>query len=135
MYATENRRDSGSYRIPIAIQFLWALILGIGLLFLPESPRFFVKKGKFEEAAKALSHVRGQPVESEYVRDELAEIIANYEYESQLIPTTTYLGSWAQCFKGSIMKGGSNIRRTMVGIAMQGFQQLTGINFILYFGK
>lgn len=46
VYATQNRLDSGSYRIPIAVQFLWALILGVGLFFLPESPRFFVKKGE-----------------------------------------------------------------------------------------
>ena len=44
-YATENRTDSASYRIPIAIQFLWAIILAGGLFFLPESPRYFVKKG------------------------------------------------------------------------------------------
>ncbi len=28
--ATKNRNDSGSYRIPIAVQFLWALILIVG---------------------------------------------------------------------------------------------------------
>ena len=28
VYATQNRTDTGSYRIPIAVQFLWALILG-----------------------------------------------------------------------------------------------------------
>jgi MFS family permease len=79
VYATEKRLDTGSYRIPVAIQFLWALILGIGLLFLPESPRFFVKKGKLEQAAKALSRVRGQPVESQFIQEELAEIVANHE--------------------------------------------------------
>ena len=31
VYATQDRADSGSYRIPIAIQFLWALILGTGI--------------------------------------------------------------------------------------------------------
>ena len=46
MYATQNRLDTGSYRIPIAIQFLWAIIVATGLFFLPESPRYFVKKGK-----------------------------------------------------------------------------------------
>ena len=46
VYATQNRLDTGSYRIPIAIQFLWAVIVGLGLFFLPESPRYFVKKGK-----------------------------------------------------------------------------------------
>ena len=34
VYATQNRQDSGSYRIPIGIQFLWAVILGLGLFFL-----------------------------------------------------------------------------------------------------
>ena len=36
--ATHSRLDSSSYRIPMALQWLWALILGVGLLFLPESP-------------------------------------------------------------------------------------------------
>lgn len=32
-YATEDRNDSGSYRIPIAIQMLWAIILGRSIFF------------------------------------------------------------------------------------------------------
>jgi sugar porter (SP) family MFS transporter len=134
VYSTKYRNDSGSYRIPIAVQFIWALVLGIGLLFLPESPRYFVKKGKLDRAAQSLASVRGQPIESEYIQAELAEIIANHEYEQTVIPSTTYLGSWANCFKGSIMKGNSNSRRTVVGIILQMMQQLTGINFIFYFG-
>ncbi len=134
VYATQNRRDTGSYRIPIAVQFLWALILGTGLFFLPESPRYFVAKGNLEKAARALSHVRGQPIDSDYIQDELAEIIANHEYEMQVIPQTTYLGSWANCFKGGLGNGSSNLRRTLLGIGMQMMQQLTGINFIFYFG-
>lgn len=38
-YATENLMDTSSCRIPIALQFLWAIILGGGLHMLPESPR------------------------------------------------------------------------------------------------
>jgi hypothetical protein len=125
VYATENRDDSGSYRIPIAIQFLWALILGGGLIFLPDSPRFYVKKGRLVDAAKSLSRVRGQPVDSPYIQEELAEIVANHEYEQTVIPQTSYLGGWANCFKGSIFKGNSNSRRTVVGILLQMFQQLT----------
>lgn len=47
-YATEKRTDTASYRIPIGLQLLWAIILATGLFLLPESPRFFVKKGKLE---------------------------------------------------------------------------------------
>lgn len=134
VYATQNRRDTGSYRIPIAVQFLWAIILGTGLALLPESPRWFVKKGKLDKAAKALARVRGQPVDSEYIQDELAEIIANHEYEMSIIPQTSYLGSWMACFEGKISQPSSNVRRTVLGIFMQMMQQLTGINFIFYFG-
>lgn len=91
--------------------------------------------GNLNKAAQALARVRGQPIDSQYIQDELAEIIANFEYEKQVMPQTSYLGGWANCFKGDIRKGSSNIRRTLVGIAMQMMQQLTGINFIFYFGK
>ncbi|KAI5865050.1 general substrate transporter [Durotheca rogersii] len=134
VYATQARPDSGSYRIPIGIQFLWAIILGIGLFILPESPRYFVKKGKIEQAAKALAFVRGQPLESDYIKDELAEIVANNEYEMQNIPQTSYVGSWTACFKGSIFQGNSSIRRTILGAGLQCMQQCTGINFVFYFG-
>jgi MFS family permease len=51
-----------------------------------------------------------------------------------IIPQTSYLGSWAACFKGGLSNGSSNLRRTLLGIGMQMMQQLTGINFIFYFG-
>lgn len=34
VYATQGNPDTSSYRIPIGVQFLWALILGVGLFFL-----------------------------------------------------------------------------------------------------
>jgi sugar porter (SP) family MFS transporter len=134
VYATQSRRDTGSYRIPIAVQFLWAIILAVGLALLPESPRYWVKKGKLDKAAHALGRVRGQPLDSEYIQDELAEIIANHEYEMSILPQTSYLGSWLACFSGKITSPSSNARRSFVGIAIQMMQQLTGINFIFYFG-
>ncbi|KAJ7731327.1 general substrate transporter [Mycena maculata] len=134
VYATQNRLDTGSYRIPIGVQFLWSLILGTGLLFLPESPRFWVRKGDIEKATVALAQVRDQPRDSDYVQDELAEIIANLEYEKAHVPAVGYVGSWLACFKGSLSDGSSNIRRTIVGTGLQCAQQFTGINFIFYFG-
>ena len=32
--ATKNRNDSGSYRIPIAVQFAWSIILCLGYAIL-----------------------------------------------------------------------------------------------------
>jgi MFS transporter, SP family, sugar:H+ symporter len=133
-YGTENRHNTSSYRIPIALQMLWALILGGGLFFLPESPRYFVKRGKLDKAAGVLSRLRGHPVDSEYVQQELAEIVANHEYELQVIPQGSYINSWMNCFRGSLWKPNSNLRRTILGTSLQMMQQWTGVNFIFYFG-
>jgi len=133
-YGTQNRRNTGSYRIPIAIQMLWAIILGTGLFLLPESPRYFVKRGMLDKAAGVLSRLRGQPVDSEYIQQELAEIVANHEYELQVIPQGSYFNSWLNCFRGSLWKANSNLRRTILGTSLQMMQQWTGINFIFYFG-
>ena len=92
-------------------------------MFLPDSPRFFVKKGNLAEATNALARLRGQPESSEYIQVELAEIVANEEYERQLIPSTTWFGSWANCFKGSLWKANSNLRKTILGTSLQMMQQ------------
>ncbi|KAJ8115758.1 hypothetical protein OPT61_g2655 [Boeremia exigua] len=127
--STMNRMDSGSYRIPIAIQFAWALILGTGLFLLPESPRWYVKCGRLEDAAKSLSRLRGQPVDSDYVKDELAELEANYQSESKNTNAT-----WLGCFTGGWGSANSNLRRVVLGMALQMMQQLTGVNFVFYYG-
>ena len=133
-YSTQNREDTGSYRIPTSIQILWALFLGIGLFVLPESPRYFVKKGNLDGATKALSRLRGEPEGSEFIQQELAEIIANHEYELTVIPQGGFFSSWVNCFSGSIFNPSSNLRRTILGTSLQMMQQWTGVNFVFYFG-
>lgn len=125
-YSTADRMDASSYRIPMAIQFLWALILGTGLFLLPESPRYYVKEDRLEDAARSLSVLRGQPKGSEYIQAELAELVANYRLEQRG-------GTWADCFRGGWRPSG-NFRRVMLGVLLQMWQQLTGINFILFYG-
>ncbi|KJX97687.1 monosaccharide transporter like protein [Zymoseptoria brevis] len=132
-YGVQDRGDTGEYRIPIGIQFAWGLILGGGLLFLPDSPRYFVKRGRVEQARQALARVRGQPADSEYVESELAEIIANEEYERSVIPSGSWLKGWTNCFTGSVFKSNSNLRKTILGTSMQMMQQWTGVNFIFYY--
>ena len=132
-YATQGRSDSGAYRIPIGIQFAWAIILATGLFLLPDSPRYFVKKGRVDAARMVLSRLRGQSPESEYIEAELAEIVANAEYERQVIPNTGWFGSWAHCFSGSVFKSNSNLRKTILGTSLQMMQQWTGVNFIFYY--
>ncbi|KAI5479455.1 putative glucose transporter rco-3 [Pseudohyphozyma bogoriensis] len=132
-YAVKDRTDTGSYRIPISIQFAWGLILAGGLAWLPESPRFHVKRGNIDKAVAVLARLRGQPKESEYIQSEIAEIVANAEYERQVIPSNGWFDTWANCFKGSLFDASSNVRRTILGTSLQMMQQWTGVNFIFYF--
>ena len=134
VYASQNQKNSGAYRIPIGIQLVWAVVLAVGLAFLPDSPRYFVKRGNLEKASNALARLRGQPKDSEHIQQELAEIVANHKYESKAIGQGGYLRSWANCFQGSVFNPSSNLRRTILGTSAQMMQQWTGINFIFYFG-
>ena len=109
------------------------MILGTGLYLLPESPRYFVKKDQIDRARVVLSRLRGQPEDSEYITSELAQIVANAEYERKVIPITGYWSSWLHCFTGSLWEGGSNVRRTILGTSLQMMQQWTGVNFIFYY--
>jgi SP family sugar:H+ symporter-like MFS transporter len=121
--ATKDRNDTGSYRIPIALQFAWSIIICAGLMFLPETPRFLVKQDKHDEALKSLSRLRRLSPEHPALVEELSEIEANHRYEMSL-GKATYL----DCFKGTIGK------RLLTGCLLQALQQLTGVNFIFYYG-
>merc|ERR1711881_287231 len=132
-YGVKDYGGTAEYRVPIGLQFIFGLVLGVGLLFLPDSPRYYVKRGRVEKARKALSSVRGQPQDSEYVEAELAEIIANEEYERSLIPAGSWINGWMNCFRGSVFKSNSNLRKTILGTSLQMMQQWTGVNFIFYY--
>ncbi len=123
--ATHEKNDSGSYRIPVIIQALWALILAGGLFYLPETPRYFVMKGMEDKALASLGRLRRLPVTSLTLREELNEIIANHQYE-----LTLGSSSWLQC----ISKASSQRKRLFTGCAIMALSQLTGINFIFYYG-
>jgi MFS family permease len=116
----KSKADSSGYRWVLAIQFVWAAILGIGMFFLPESPRYLVKKGQRELAKTNLGRVLRAAADSDEVTAEFEEIEANLRFE-QSIGHTSYI----DCFKNG---PGRNRLRVLTGISLQAWQQLTGIN-------
>lgn len=121
--ATRDRDDTSCYRIPVAIQILWALVLIVGMAILPETPRYLIKQNQREKAKKSLSTLRRLDLGDVAIKTELDEITANYEAE-HLLGSASYL----DCFRGGIGK------RLLTGCFLQALQQLTGINFIFYYG-
>jgi MFS family permease len=115
---------------------LWLRSLNFDLAASPDAlrARYYVRKGNLEKAAHVLTRLRGEPEGSVFIQNELAEIVANNEYEISVIPQGGYFVTWMNCFSGGLRRPSSNLRRTILGTSLQMMQQWTGINFIFYFG-
>ncbi|OJI82496.1 hypothetical protein ASPTUDRAFT_172682 [Aspergillus tubingensis CBS 134.48] len=120
--ATKNRNDSGAYRIPMAVQLVFPVILVPGLiLFAPESPRWLLKKGKTEQARAALSRLHGN--RPDVIESEVLYISGTLEEESRAE------GSWRE-----LLHWHQDGRKAYLGMALQAWQQASGINFITSYG-
>jgi SP family sugar:H+ symporter-like MFS transporter len=89
------------------------------MLFLPETPRYLVKRVRHDKAARSLGRLRRLGIDHPAIVQELNEIEANHEFELHLGKA-----SYLDCFRGNIGK------RLLTGCLLQALQQLTGVNFI-----
>ncbi|PQE27043.1 mfs monosaccharide protein [Rutstroemia sp. NJR-2017a WRK4] len=127
---TRDIRSNASYQIPIGLQFVFAVLLMVGLMcMLPESPRWFLSKFNDAGARKALASVRGRDENDEVLLRELEIMRRDTDREMR-----EGAGGWKDCFTGG-WKEGSNLKRTFIGTTVQMMQQLTGVNFIFYYGN
>lgn len=84
-----------SYRIPFAIQWVWPVPLFVVLWFAPESPWFYVRNGKYEDAEKVVMRL-GSAVQKQHARETVAMMVHTNEIEKSVDEGTSYL----DCFKG-----------------------------------
>ncbi|KAI0820370.1 general substrate transporter [Trametes gibbosa] len=124
--ATKNRPNHSAWRIPISVQFIWAFVLFVGMFWLPETPRWLIKNDRQADAARSLSRLTSLPADDPEVLAELEEIRAALREEQERGES-----SYLDCFRFNKSKIAF---RTLTGIFIQAWQQLTGINFIFYFG-
>jgi MFS transporter, SP family, major inositol transporter len=111
---------AGMWRIMFSVCALPAVALFVGMLRMPESPRWLVEKGRHAEALEILKTIR-TPERAQAELDQV-ETVAEEEGELQESGLKAVLtNKWL-------------VRIIVVGIGIAMTQQLTGINAIMYFG-
>ncbi|KAA8571076.1 hypothetical protein EYC84_000431 [Monilinia fructicola] len=106
--------SSGAYKIPFALQFIFPVIILLGLPFAPESPWYLLRHAKTDSTISTLTRLGY--LSPPTIVEEMAAIISA---EAKNSSETTYL----DCFRGS------NLRRTEIAMGIFAVAQLTGVVF------
>ncbi|KAL4891826.1 general substrate transporter [Aspergillus ambiguus] len=114
---------TASFRVPWGLQMIPAVFLFLAMMLLPESPRWLARKDRWEDCHQvlALVHAKGD-LNHPFVAIELQDIrdMCEFEREHQNV---TYL----DLFKPRMLN------RTLIGLFMQIWSQLTGMNVMMYY--
>ncbi|KAI7158215.1 general substrate transporter [Hortaea werneckii] len=140
-YGTRYMASEWAWRLPFLLQIFPGLGLGVGIVFLPFSPRWLASKGRDQEALHNLAKLRQLPTTDRRVQLELfdirAEVALHQEINAERHPklqdgsaSSRFLleiQGWFDCFRRGCW------RRTHVGIGIMFFQQFIGINALIYY--
>ncbi|KAJ5290779.1 hypothetical protein N7478_000030 [Penicillium angulare] len=119
---TNTMDGTSQWRITLGLTFLFALVLGGGMAFFPESPRFEFRHGKVESCQSTLAKLYGIPEYHIRILEEMDEIREQFEAESES-------QKWHEFITAPRM-----FYRIVLGMALQSLQQLTGSNYFFYYG-
>lgn len=118
--------NSVQWRFPIAFQAAFAIILFFGIIMLPESPRWLIKKGHKDQATKVLAAVDNT------TEDDVAVQTIVRQLEESIVASEQLMGDFS--YKELLTNGPEqNFYRTTIAFTAQAFQQLSGINLITYY--
>lgn len=113
--------SSAAWRVPIALQMI-LIIPTFVTIYLPESPRWLMLKGRVDDARQVVAALDNVPVDDPIVGKKLREI------EASLVAAKTTRIS--DLFTNGPER---NFHRTVLGFISQMFQQISGINLITYY--
>ncbi|EAT82412.1 hypothetical protein SNOG_10077 [Parastagonospora nodorum SN15] len=99
-------QSDASWRVPFALQIFPGLVLGIGMIFFPESPRYYCMRDNDEAGVRALAKVRQTRPDDELLQKEYlaikAEVIFEQQYAREKFPgksgVSLYLAGYSTLF-------------------------------------
>ncbi len=113
-------KTSLAWQIPIICQLPLALILGVGVMLFPESPRWLLVKGREEAARKSF----GRFYNSDPWSPEITRQIQDVQYHIELEKATGSTTSWTEIFRST------DRRRTLTALLIVVAQAIAGGKFI-----
>lgn len=116
----------GGWRYMVGSSLVFSTILFIGLLFLPESPRWLMHKGRVGESWNVWKRLRDVAVENNRV--EFLELRQAAEQDKELHANES---KFQACF--DLVRVARNRRALVYSSIMIALGQLTGINAIMYY--
>lgn len=122
-------RDTGdiAWRLQFGSAFIPAVPLVIGVYFCPESPRWYMKKGRYANAYKSLLRLRNTPLQA--ARD-LYYVHAQLLEEAHIIGQSTYVTRFIELFTIPRVR-----RATLASFTVMIAQQMCGINIIAFYSS
>ncbi|PSN65211.1 general substrate transporter [Corynespora cassiicola Philippines] len=139
---TLETQSNAAWLVPICLQLAPAVVLFVGMIWMPFSPRWLVHHGREEEARKVLSDLRGLSPTHELIELEFLEIKAQSLFEKKSLaesfPHLSEQTAW-NVFKlqfvaiAALFKTKAMLKRVGVATVTMFFQQWTGINAVLYY--
>ncbi|KAL5001565.1 general substrate transporter [Aspergillus recurvatus] len=111
-----------AWRFPLAFQIFFALVILGFVMFLPESPRWLVLKGREDEAREVLGALVGDGTDPNFIQTEFVAIKATV--------LEMAAGSFRDMFTFTEDR---HFHRTVLAYVNQMFQQISGINLITYY--
>jgi len=137
---TGATQSNAAWLVPICIQLVPALALGIGITFMPSSPRWLMSRGRDDECLSVLANLRRKDPQNPGIQLEYLEIRAQHMFEVETSKARfpdyqdgTFMSNVKLGYHeyASLLKNRSLRKRVFVAVMIMVFQQCKSSSFSL----